>query len=662
MLAAGIRLAPILFAPRIRVALKPSESKRMSKERWASRVGLVLAMAGNAVGLGNFLRFPAQAAKNGGGAFLIPYFVALLVLGLPLIWVEWAMGRRGGMHGHHSAPGIFQSHSRNGFWKYFGVMGLWSCLVIASYYLYIETWCMAYAGYSAVNGFQGKDVSGVADFFGGLTGEKDYQLTATSGWGMGLFALCIVLNVFILSRGLAKGIEIVSKIGMPLLIVFAAILAVRGLMIDPASDPHAQSSPMEGLNFVWEPRFTSLTDPSVWLAAAGQIFFTLSIGMGSIHCYASYLREKDDVALTGATAGWTNEFCEVVLGGTILIPIAVAYLGLPEVVNKTAGGSGFSLGFFVFPTLFNNWGWFAPVAGFLWFGLLFFAAITSSLAMGQPIMAFLQQEFGLTRERSAIAFGLMLLPLALPVAMLHSNTFNDEFDFWAGSFMLVVFAMGEAILFAWIFGMKAGWEEMTRGAELAIPRIFFFITKYITPVFLLLILISFMFLPKAGWKAYIDAAWDGKPMPAWEWSGDGMIGKLLHVDVEGTKSGKLADLEGQIKDLELSAEARQAKLADIEQQKAAVRADTSLASHESGAKLLKLDAQRKSLEGYEKLTQTERDQKIIKLKGTRNEADDFYTDLPMWRNLDRAVMIAVYLFFCILVYIAWSRRPASGRA
>jgi NSS family neurotransmitter:Na+ symporter len=103
------------------------------KERWASRLGLVLAMAGNAVGLGNFLRFPAQAVANGGGAFLIPYLVALLVMGIPLIWVEWAMGRYGGQHGHHSAPGILDSMGRNPVWKYLGVFGLWVNLIIASY-------------------------------------------------------------------------------------------------------------------------------------------------------------------------------------------------------------------------------------------------------------------------------------------------------------------------------------------------------------------------------------------------------------------------------------------------------------------------------------------------------------------------------------------------
>jgi SNF family Na+-dependent transporter len=605
------------------------------KESWGSRIGLVLAMAGNAVGLGNFLRFPAQAAKNGGGAFLIPYLVALIVVGLPLIWVEWAMGRHGGQHGHHSAPGIFQSHSRNGFWKYFGVMGLWSCLVIAAFYLYIESWTLTYACYSIIGGFQGKTPDDVAAFFGQLTGERDFQLHAVSGWGMSLFALCISLNIFILSRGLSKGIELVSKIGMPLLIVFAAVLAVRGMMITPDSDPAAKQSALDGLNFIWEPRLTSLKDPKVWLAAAGQIFFTLSIGMGTIHCYSSYLREQDDVALTGATAAWTNEFCEVILGGSILIPIAVAYLGLPEVVNRTSGGSGFGLGFFVFPTLFNNWGAFAPIAGLLWFGLLFFAAITSSLAMGQPVMAFLQQEFGLSRPRSALAFGAILLPLALPVALFHSTLFFDEFDYWAGTVMLVVFALGEAVLFGWSFGMKRGWEEMTKGAELRIPRAFYFIIQFVTPVFLILILFA---------------------------SGGDMLDKLTHKDVAATKAQKLADFDQQIADLKLSAEERAAKLKSLEAELEALAADTSQPGFEREAARLKQQGYRDQVAAGGKLEAPKRAAEIDKLAQSRAAAEKFYDALPMWRNIDRLLMVGVYIFFCVLVRNAWIKRKAEGRA
>jgi NSS family neurotransmitter:Na+ symporter len=522
------------------------------QERWASRIGLVLAMAGNAVGLGNFLRFPAQAAGNGGGAFLIPYLVALLVMGLPLMWVEWAMGRYGGQHGHHCTPGIFQVMGRGRQWKYFGTLGLWSCLTIAAYYLYIESWCLAYAATAAVRGFTGMNQAQVQDFFNNLTGTRPHSIWAISPWGMAVFALCIVVNIYILSRGLARGIEIVAKFGMPLLILFASILAVRGLMINPESDPHAQESAMVGLNFVWQPRFNKLSDPSVWLAAAGQIFFTLSIGMGSCHCYASYLRSKDDVALNGATTAFTNEFCEVVLGGTILIPIAVAYLGLAEVQALTQGGSGFGLGFLVFPSLFNNWGWFAPVAGFLWFGLLFFAAITSSLAMGQPIMALLQEEYHFSRPRSALALGGMVLALAIPVAIFNQGAFFDEFDYWAGTFALVVFALLEAILFAWVFGMDRGWAELNTGAELRVPRVFYYIIKYVTPVFLAAILFGYIFKPEGrvgsetrGWEPYINAALGGESPPPWRWAGDGMIGRLLHHDLSLPANATQEDVKFQ---------------------------------------------------------------------------------------------------------------------
>jgi len=344
---------------------------------------------------------------------------------------------------------------------------------------------------------------------------------------MFFFALCVVVNIYILSRGLAKGIELTSKIGMPLLILFGAVLAVRGLMINQELDPEAKASPFTGLNYVWEPKWNQLGDASVWLAAAGQIFFTLSLGMGSIHCYASYLREKDDVALAGATTAFTNEFCEVILGGTILIPIATAYLGLAGVQEYTQGGSGFGLGFFVFPTLFNKWGAFAPLAGFLWFGLLFFAAITSSLAMGQPIMAFLQQEYGYTRSRSALAFGGLVLVLAVPVAVLHQNSFFDEFDYWAGTVMLVVFALLETILFAWVFGMERGWNELNKGAELWIPKVFYYIIKYVTPLILILILIAYVAEPQGGWHSVRAHNWT-----SWEFSSGSMIGKILHKDLD----------------------------------------------------------------------------------------------------------------------------------
>ena len=142
-----------------------------------------------------------------------------------------------------------------------------------------------------------------------------------------------------------------------------------------------------------------------------------------------------------------------------------------------------------------------------------------------------------------MAFGAMLLPLALPVAVLSDMSFFDEFDFWAGTFCLVVMAVSEAVLFAWIYGVDKGWAEMMRGADLQVPRFFYWIMKYVTPTLLIIILLAAMFEPKAGWDGYVSAVTSGKPAPAWEWSGNSMIGKILHRDLplkEGASSEEIA--------------------------------------------------------------------------------------------------------------------------
>jgi SNF family Na+-dependent transporter len=336
----------------------------------------------------------------------------------------------------------------------------------------------------------------------------------------------LALNVWLLSRGLARGIELAAKIGMPLLLAFGAVLAVRGLLLEPGADAGVVQSPLVGLNFVWEPRVAGLFDPSTWLAAAGQIFFTLSVGMGSIHCYAAYLGHEQDIALNAASAGWMNEFVEVILGGTILIPIATAYLGLEVVQAATAGGSGFSLGFLTLPTLFNNWGWFAPFAGAMWFGLLFFAGITSSLAMGQPIVAFLEDELKVEHTRATLTFGAATLALGFVCVWLYPGGAFDEFDFWSGTFGLVAFALGESIIFAWIFGMDRGWDEITRGADIRVPRFFRYVIKYVTPLFILVVFVGALIEPAGAWGAALRSLLTGE---GWPLSPSSVIGRVLHV-------------------------------------------------------------------------------------------------------------------------------------
>jgi len=452
----------------------------MSKqvESWGSRVGLVLAMAGNAVGLGNFLRFPVQAVQNGGGAFIVPYLVCFLLMGIPLLFVEWSMGRFGGTKGHHSTPFILDSMAPKQFlWKYIGVFGIFTNVAVAAYYCYLESWTLGYIWHSISGTFTGMDREQVAGFFTGYTNFDDYQNVV-------FWVFCLILNTFILSRGLSGGVEKVAKVGMPLLIAFGVLLAIRGISLE-AGKNGALFSGTEGLNYLWTPDFSSIWSGKVWLAAAGQIFFTLSVGMGSIQCYASYLRKRDDVALNAMSAGWMNEFVEVVLGAAIVIPITVGYFGIDGMKALVNEAGGLGLGFRTLPFLFQQWGpVLAVVAGILWFGLLFFAGVTSSLAMGTPVIGFLRDEFGWKRESAAWAFGFIVFVLGLPTVLFFKYGAFDEYDYWAGTVSLVVFALFEVILFAWVFGMKNGWAEINRGADIKVPIIFKYIIQYITPLIL----------------------------------------------------------------------------------------------------------------------------------------------------------------------------------
>ncbi len=466
-------------------------------ESWGTRIGLILAMAGNAVGLGNFLRFPMQAIQNGGGAFIIPYIICFFVMGIPLMWMEWSTGRFGGRHGNHSTPFILNNMSPKPIWKYFGVFGIFTNIGVAAYYCYIESWTLSYVFHSIGQSFKGMEQSEVAQFFLNYVDVYSNSTTGIPYEAVVFYLFCLALNTYILSRGLSAGVEKVATWGMPILILFGVVLAIRGITLGTSGgavgctdcDSHL------GLNFLWEPQFSSLADPKVWLAAAGQIFFTLSVGMGTIQCYAAYVRENDDIALNAMTAGWMNAFVEVVLGASVVIPIAVGYLGLDWVKEN----AGFAMAFQTMPYLFNQWGdILGTLGGVMWFGLLFFAGITSSLAMGTPWIGFMTDEFGWTTKKGAVTFGLITAVIGLPTVFFFANGLFDEYDYWAGTVSLVIFALAETILFSWIFGIEKGWEELQRGADIVVPLFFKPIMKYVTPILLMVIFISALITPKGG--------------------------------------------------------------------------------------------------------------------------------------------------------------------
>jgi len=495
-----------------------------SKEAWGTRVGLILAMAGNAVGLGNFLRFPVQAVQNGGGAFIIPYLVSFLLMGIPLLWVEWSMGRFGGKFGDHSTPFILDNMTKKRFWKYFGVFGIFTNMGVMAYYTYIESWTLTYTIKSIRGEFQGLDTNQVSQIF-----DNYVDIGAEAGinvptWGIIAFVVTLAINIYILSRGLSGGIEKVAKIAMPLLLVFGAFLAIRAITLGATGvEGCVDCNSHLGLNFLWEPNFTSLKDPKVWLAAAGQIFFTLSVGMGTIQCYASYVRERDDIALNAMSAGWMNGFVEIVLGASVVIPIAVGYMGLDWVKDN----ANFMMAFKTMPYLFDQWGAImATLSGVAWFGLLFFAGITSSLAMGTPWMGFVADEFNWGRNKAAWTLGLFILLLALPTILFFEYGVFDEYDYWTGTVSLVIFALAEVVLFAWVFGMDKGWKEINYGADMKVPIIYKYIIKWVTPFFILIIFLSSVFKPSEGdWAAAFSSLSSG----SWPLASDSIIGQIFHL-------------------------------------------------------------------------------------------------------------------------------------
>ena len=452
-------------------------------------------MAGNADGLGNFLRFPSQAAQNGGGSFMITYFIALLLLGIPLMWIEWGAGRNGERYRKGHLPGMLAAIWKHPLAKYFGVLGLIVPMCVMIYYTYIESWTAAFAWFSLT-----KDDYGITTQEGMVAYLQSFQGFPAEGapvyhapWTPYAFFLgTLGLNIWVLSKGISGGIEKLATIGMPILFGLAIILAISVLML-PAQ-PGVGTTPWQGLEFIYNPDFSRLNEPGVWLASAGQIFFTLSVGMGSLQAYASYLSTKDDIALNGIATAATNETAEVVLGGTIAIPAAVTFFGVSGAMAIAQGGS-FNLGFATMPVVFQQMP-MGHLLGVAWFGLRFFAGITSSVAMLTPVVAFFREEFGFRRETVAWILGGVCLVFGLMHVTFLQYGFLDEWDYWAGTFGLVLVAVIEVVIFMWIFKPENAWRSIHMGADIRIPGIFKFIMTFVTPIYLFTIL---------GWWGWTDA-------------------------------------------------------------------------------------------------------------------------------------------------------------
>ncbi len=518
-------------------------STEKKKMEWGSRVGVILAVSGSAVGLGNFLRFPGQAAAHGGGAFMIPYICALLLLALPIGWAEWAMARHGGSKGFHNGAAILGVCGRGRVARYFGVLSILIPMVVYMYYVYIEAWCLRYAwdyliGGVSLSGGIGEQVRSAALYFGEATGTSTNGLLNMSA----VFWLIVVsLNIVLVYRGLSGGIEKFCQFALPAMAILAVIVLIRVLTLGTPDAGHPEQNVVNGLGYLWNPDFSKLTDFETWLAAAGQIFFSLSVGFGVILNYASYLKKKDDVALSGLTASATNELFEVGFGGLITITAAFVFLGASGII----GTSTFGLGFQTLPVVFQQMGGLGRWIGFAWFFLLFLAAITSSISMLQPVKTFFEEALAISHGK-AIALTSVICGLgSLWVIWFSKNTVAlDTMDFWVGTFCIFLLATAQIICFGWVWGTDKGMAELDQGALIKVPRIFIFIMKWVAPAYLLIVLGGFSYSQLPGKLR----AMSGDPIALW--TGVIIIATLLILVVVlalGEKRWRAAglDLDGR---------------------------------------------------------------------------------------------------------------------
>ena len=491
-------------------------------EQWNTRMGVIMAVAGSAVGIGNYLRFPGLAVEHGGGAFMLPYFVALLLLGIPLSWAEWTMGRYGGIRGFNSAPGIYSVIWRNPAAKYFGALALIIPLVVYMYYVLIEAWCLSYAidyltgdlmtghggkidrviadvaaASGADPGSQEVKVRAFGQFFNEFIGATENGSAVTgerTGW-LVILTTVFLLNFYCIYRGLSHGIETLCNIAMPVLFTLSFAVLFRVLTLGTPDPSQPTQNLMNGLGFMWNPNEKAadeLWNPKTWLDAAGQIFFTLGVGFGIIINYSSYLRRKDDVALSSLTAASMNEFSEVCHGGLITIPAAFVFLGIGGLAAVNLD-STYDVGFVVLPNVFDSM-WGGRVFGCMWYFMLFVAAIAASVAMLQPCIAFLEEGFGLKRRASAACLGIVTaLGCGFVLYFSKGKVALNTFDFWVGTFLIFLLATVQTILYGWILGIERGNRELHAGANIRVPYFIQYMLKYITPLYLFVILFTFCF-------------------------------------------------------------------------------------------------------------------------------------------------------------------------
>ena len=416
-----------------------------NREQWGSKLGFIFAASGSAVGIGNIWKYPHMAGQNGGAAFTLVYLLCILVVGLSIVIAEFVIGRRTQL----SPVGAFEALAPKSSWKWVGFLGVASAFVILSFYGVVGGWILKYIIVSITGGFDvlkgNPDAAG--EFFNNFI---------TGTWSPILYqVIFMVLCIFVIVNGVKGGIERWSKIMMPIIIILLAVLAVRGITLDGG---------LEGLSFLFKPRFQDLTSSAIVLAL-GHSFFTLSLGMGTMITYGSYL-DRNQNLLNSAIWVIILDTAIAMLAGVAIFTTVFALGANP------AEGPG--LIFVVLPSVFPQIA-VGTLWGSLFFILLFMAALTSAISILEVVTAYFIDQKRWSRAKATIRFGAVITVVGIFCSFSLGNsinltsfmdiTFFDFMDYLSSKYMLPIGGMLTAIFVVFQWGIPNFLDEFQKGAR-----------------------------------------------------------------------------------------------------------------------------------------------------------------------------------------------------
>ena len=433
--------------------------------KFASKLGLIAAAAGSAVGLGNIWRFPSQVADGGGAIFILLYIGCILFFGIPLMMGEFIIGRSG----RANASGSFEKLAPGTRWKWVGRLGILTAFLILGFYVVVCAWTMEYILQSATG--QLMSLENFADNFNQLRQNSTRQIV----WGL-FFTL---LTAFFILSGVKRGIEQSAKILMPLLFLILIVLGIRSLTLPGAT---------EGLEFLFKPNLKTVKS-TIFLDAMGQAFFSLSLGMGAMTTYGSYFRDDSNLRQTAVQVSVLDGLVAI-LAGVVIFPAAFALTQSPDTIVSSLVAGGPGLLFITIPELFNQ----LPLSSLwstLFFVLLAVAALTSAISLMEVVTSYLHEEFDMLR-RNAVTFVAMGVAI-LGVLASISPAFFDILDNSTAKVMLPLSGFFISLFIGWYLDRKITFAQLTNDGKLPISvrflQSYVFILKYIAPIAIVIIFI-----------------------------------------------------------------------------------------------------------------------------------------------------------------------------